>query len=169
MALPVSTLALTFAEAARPEFLANPILGLADSLALVVGALGIGVILWGTYGTAVRLIGSQVASTRGPDAKAGQEAVRSQFAASLLLGLEFLIGAGLIRALVAPDWQNVAVLGGIVLIRTVTSFSHNWEAARSTPVRDREAVTAPPLPAQETRNGWALPEAAEEAPVHAGR
>ena len=43
---------------------------------------------------------------------------------SILLGLEFLVAADIIRTVaVQPSLQNVAVLGLIVLIRTFLSFS----------------------------------------------
>jgi len=50
--------------------------------------------------------------------------VREVFGAVLLLGLEILVAADLIRTVaVAPSLENVAVLGGIVLIRVLLSFS----------------------------------------------
>jgi uncharacterized membrane protein len=46
------------------------------------------------------------------------------FGRSILLGLEFLVAADIIRTVaVQPSLQNVAVLGLIVLIRTFLSFS----------------------------------------------
>ena len=51
-------------------------------------------------------------------------ALRQTFGASLLLGLEILVAADLIRTVaVAPTLENVLVLGMIVLIRTFLSFS----------------------------------------------
>lgn len=50
--------------------------------------------------------------------------LRETFGGVLLLGLEVLVAADLIRTVaVAPTLQNVAVLGLIVLIRTFLSFS----------------------------------------------
>lgn len=57
----------------------------------------------------------------------GEEAyrvVRTVFGRSILLGLEFLVAADIIRTVaVEPSLENVAVLGVIVLIRTFLSFS----------------------------------------------
>jgi uncharacterized membrane protein len=51
-------------------------------------------------------------------------ALRRTFGATLLLGLEILVAADLIRTVaVAPTLDNVLVLGMIVLIRTFLSFS----------------------------------------------
>lgn len=51
-------------------------------------------------------------------------ALRRSFSGTLLLGLEVLVAADLIRTVaVAPTLDNVLVLGLIVLIRTFLSFS----------------------------------------------
>ncbi|NBP86368.1 MAG: DUF1622 domain-containing protein [Mycobacteriaceae bacterium] len=65
---------------------------------------------------------------------------REQLGRSILLGLEFLVAADIIRTVaVTPDARSVAVLGGIVLIRTFLSFSLQlevtgywpWQSARA--------------------------------------
>ena len=57
-------------------------------------------------------------------AEASYGVMRRYFGRSILLGLEILVAADLIRTVaVDPTWQNVAVLGLIVLIRTFLSFS----------------------------------------------
>ena len=65
---------------------------------------------------------------------------REQLGRSILLGLEFLVAADIIRTVaVTPDARSVAVLGGIVLIRTFLSFSLQlevtgywpWQAAKA--------------------------------------
>ncbi|HSP39077.1 MAG TPA: DUF1622 domain-containing protein [Frankiaceae bacterium] len=54
----------------------------------------------------------------------GYQTLRESFGGVLLLGLEILVAADLIRTVaVAPSLENVAVLGLIVLIRTFLSFS----------------------------------------------
>ena len=53
---------------------------------------------------------------------------RQQLGRSILLGLEFLVAADIIRTVaVTPDARSVAGLGGIVLIRTFLSFSLELE------------------------------------------
>jgi len=55
-------------------------------------------------------------------------AFRSSFGRSILLGLEFLIAADIINTVaVRPTLESVAVLAGIVLIRTFLSFSLELE------------------------------------------
>jgi len=61
---------------------------------------------------------------RTGDGNAAYQALRRSFGGVLLLGLEILVAADLVRTVaVEPTLDNVAVLGLIVIIRTVLSFS----------------------------------------------
>jgi uncharacterized membrane protein len=83
-------------------------------------------------------------------------ALRSAFGGTLLLGLEVLVAADLVRTVaVAPTVDNVLVLGVIVLIRTVLSFSLEteiegvapWRRAQMTGVGGLRQATASALAA----------------------
>jgi uncharacterized membrane protein len=66
----------------------------------------------------------------------GYRALRECFGGTLLLALEVLVAADLIRTVaVAPTLENVAVLGVIVLIRTFLSFSLEIEIEGVAPWR----------------------------------
>ena len=53
---------------------------------------------------------------------------REQLGRSILLGLELLVAADIIKTVaVTPTWQSVAVLAGIVVIRTFLSWSLELE------------------------------------------
>ena len=81
-------------------------------------------------------------------AEASYDVMRRYFGRSILLGLEILVAADLIRTVaVDPTWQNVVVLGLIVLIRTFLSFSlevemdgvwpwRRWQLGRPKPAAD---------------------------------
>lgn len=47
----------------------------------------------------------------------------------LVLGLEFIVAADLIGTTTAPDYYSLGMVAGIVLIRTVLSFTLNRELA----------------------------------------
>jgi uncharacterized membrane protein len=47
---------------------------------------------------------------------------RNHLGHSLSLGLEFLIGADILRTAISPTWQDIGQLGAIVGIRTVLNF-----------------------------------------------
>jgi uncharacterized membrane protein len=65
---------------------------------------------------------------RTSSARTAYTALRQAFGGALLLGLEVLVAADLIRTVaVAPTVTNVLLLGLIVLIRTFLSFSLETE------------------------------------------
>lgn len=47
---------------------------------------------------------------------------RNYLGHSLSLGLEFLIGADILRTAISPTWQDIGLLAAIVGIRTVLNF-----------------------------------------------
>ena len=62
--------------------------------------------------------------------------LRQSFGGVILLGIEILVAADLVRTVaVAPTLENVVILGLIVLIRTVLSFSLEIEIEGVAPWR----------------------------------
>lgn len=77
-----------------------------------------------TIGLLWSLVVAVLAWRRSGSQQRAYTALRQAFGAALLLGLEILVAADLIRTVaVAPTLENVLVLGIIVLIRTFLSFS----------------------------------------------
>jgi uncharacterized membrane protein len=96
-----------------------------DHVAQGFEALGAAILVAGVVWSLVLAV---VAWRRTGSAAQGYQALRRAFGASLLLGLEVLVAADLIRTVaVAPSLTNVLVLGLIVLIRTFLSFSLQTE------------------------------------------
>src|SRR5271157_3009953 len=77
-----------------------------------------------------------VAWRRSGQPSKGYLALRTAIGGTLLLGLEILVAADLVRTVaVAPTLDNVLVLGLIVLIRTFLSFSLETEIEGVAPWR----------------------------------
>jgi uncharacterized membrane protein len=92
-----------------------------DDIARAVEILGVATVV---IGLAVALVSGGVGLQRRQRADDVYRTVRNVFARSILLGLEFLVAADIIRTVaVQPSLENVAVLGLIVLIRTFLSFA----------------------------------------------
>lgn len=113
-----------------------------ETVGKAIDAVGVAVIAIGALISAVAAVMRMRART--PDV---YRWFREQLGRSILLGLEFLVAADIIRTVaVTPDARSVAVLAGIVLIRTFLSFSLQlevtgywpWQAARA-----RRQVPAP--------------------------
>jgi uncharacterized membrane protein len=92
-----------------------------------------------------------VAWRRTRRGQAAYQALRQAFGGTLLLALEVLVAADLIRTVaVAPTLENVGVLGLIVVIRTLLSFSLETEIEGVAPWR-RAMVTGAGSLARTTR------------------
>lgn len=83
---------------------------------------------------------AQATLTRGkPGAGSAYVVVRNIFGRSVLLGLEVLVAADLVRTIaVAPTMQNLLALGLLVVIRTFLSWSFDVELEGMWPWRKRE-------------------------------
>lgn len=89
-----------------------------DTIGLVLDGLGVFVIVLGVLFACVRWL----ASWR--HANEPYRRFRTDLGRGILLGLELLVAADIIRTVaVSPTLQNVAVLGLIVLIRTFLSMA----------------------------------------------
>ncbi|MCY7398414.1 MAG: DUF1622 domain-containing protein [Sphingomonas bacterium] len=96
-------------------------------------------------GVAAILIATLIATVtfgralRGGSAKTAYEQYRANLGRGILLGLEFLVGADIIATVTAPlTWESVGLLGAIVVIRTLLSFSLETEIEGVAPWRRRE-------------------------------
>ena len=92
-----------------------------DDIARGVEILGVATLL---MGLAASLVSGALEFFGGEGPASAYRTIRAVFARSILLGLEFLVAADIIRTVaVQPSLENVAVLGLIVLIRTFLSFA----------------------------------------------
>ena len=81
---------------------------------------------------------------RPPGARSRVPRVTASLGRAILLGLEFLVAANIIRTVpVAPILQSVAVLGLIVLVRTFLRFALEIELEGMPPWRRANMRNAP--------------------------
>ena len=99
-------------------------------------------------GVVVIVVGALAASALALDRARRRQAgnyrrYRQQLGRSILLGLELLVAADIIRTVaVAPTLESVAVLAGIVVIRTFLSFSLELEITGRWPWQKPPAATS---------------------------
>jgi uncharacterized membrane protein len=109
-----------------------------DGIGSTIDAIGVAVIAGG----AVLAVILTIAKARQEDGGA-YEFFRRRLGRAILLGLEFLVAADIIRTVaVTPTGESVAVLGGIVLIRTFLSFSLQLEVTGAWPWQQRSVAAA---------------------------
>lgn len=92
-----------------------------------IGALGVVVIVFGVVSGLLRFAHAEFRSTQGVNVDEARKQLRHLLGYYLLLGLEFLIAADIIDTLMKPSVQDLIVLGAIIVIRTVISYSLNSE------------------------------------------
>ncbi len=109
---------------------------LLEPVALLLELAGVAAILVATLiSTAIF-----VRAVRRGTGKTAYEQYRANLGRGILLGLEFLIGADIIATVTAPlTWDSVGLLGAIVAIRTILSFSLETEIEGVAPWRRRGA------------------------------
>lgn len=107
-------------------------------LSQIMGLSGAGVIVWGFALIMARFFKLEWHRFRGEKIGPRREALRHQFGSYLLLGLEILIAADILRTISHPTLQDLALLAGIVVIRTVINFFLDKELAAAN-LRDLKA------------------------------
>lgn len=98
-------------------------------------------------GVAVLVVGALAASVTALSRSAGRQQdvyrrYRQQLGRSILLGLELLVAADIIRTVaVAPTVASISLLAGVVLIRTFLSFSLELEITGRWPWQKPDPTT----------------------------
>jgi len=104
-----------------------------------ISVLGVLVIVFGVLCGLLRFVRSEFSAARGGNVEPERRKLRQVLGYYLLLGLEFLIAADIIETLMNPTSQDLIILGAIVAIRTVISYSLNSELGHETPQPERTA------------------------------
>jgi uncharacterized membrane protein len=107
-----------------------------DTIAKVIDGAGVAVVVIGLLiATAVFLAALRARAGGDP-----YRVYRQQVGKAILLGLEFLVAADIIRTVaVAPTFEGVGVLAVVVAVRTFLSFTLDVELEGRWPWRQRAA------------------------------
>ena len=96
-----------------------------DYLRLVVEAIGAAIVGYGAVATAARFVLTLLGIRDDSNTE-----IRLFLGRYLALGLEFQIGADILSTTVAPTFNDVLLLGAIVVIRTVLNYFLSKELER---------------------------------------
>lgn len=93
-------------------------------IATGIAVIGAAIIIWGVIKGLVVLLLAEFYRFRksGSKAEETEERVRLGIGFNLILGLEFLIAADIIRTIVEPTLEELAILGAIVAIRIALAY-----------------------------------------------
>lgn len=115
-----------------------------EQIVRIVEIIGVGIIVTGALG-ALCVFAIGVLRDRRIADRAGT--FRSNLGRAILLGLEFLVAADIINTVaVEVSLDSLAVLGGIVLIRTFLSLSLEVEIEGRWPWQRAQPAEAQPAP-----------------------
>ena len=124
---------------------------LIEAAGKVMEGAGVGVIVLGALVAAVLFAWRGV---RGREIAAAYESLRETLGRAILLGLEILVAADIIRTVaVSPTFRSVGVLGILVLIRSFLSTTLTMEIEGRWPWARRQSAVGPPQVEQSGAGG----------------
>ena len=96
-------------------------------LATAISMISLSIIVYGTLIATVGFIRNELNRFTGCYSATVIRQIRAGFGTYMLLGLEFLIASDILKTVLEPGWNELLILGGIVVLRTVLSFFLNRE------------------------------------------
>lgn len=81
---------------------------------LIVELIGVAILVWAVIRAILGLIRKQ-------------ERVRLDLAEGIALALEFKLGSELLRTLVVREWEELLILGAVILLRAALTLLIQWE------------------------------------------
>ena len=109
-----------------------------DAISKVIDGAGVAVIVVGLLAASVAFLAALGEAARRSEA---YRTFRQQVGKAILLGLEFLVAADIIRTVaVAPSFRGVGVLAVVVAVRTFLSFTLDVELEGRWPWQSRPAT-----------------------------
>ena len=81
---------------------------------LIVELVGIAVLMWAMVRAVIGLFRKE-------------ERLRLELAEGIALSLEFKIGSELLRTVIVREWEELGILGAVILLRAALTFLIQWE------------------------------------------
>lgn len=85
------------------------------------------IVSYGTLVAVIAFVRNELGRFTGKYSGLNIRRLRATFGTYLLLGLEFLIASDILKTVLEPGLNELAILGGIVVLRTVLSVFLNRE------------------------------------------
>ncbi len=98
-----------------------------DLLAIIMSVISLLIVTYGALIAMVLFFINEFKRFTGKYSTTNIRRLRSVFGTYLLLGLEFLIASDILKTVLEPTFQELIILAGIVVIRTILSVFLNKE------------------------------------------
>lgn len=96
-------------------------------LATIIGVISLLIVTYGVFVGFIAFLHNEFKRINGTYTINNVRQLRADFGSYLLLGLEFLIASDILKTVVDPTLDELAILGGVVIVRTVLSVFLNKE------------------------------------------
>lgn len=96
------------------EKIENVFLIIVNYCVLIVELIGVAILLWAVVRAIIGLVRKK-------------ERTRLALAEGIALALEFKLGSELLRTLIVREWQELLILGAVILLRAALTFLIQWE------------------------------------------
>lgn len=96
-------------------------------IATGISIISLAIVTYGTLIAVIAFIRNEIGRFTGTYSGLNIRRLRATFGTYLLLGLEFLIASDILKTVLEPGLNELAILGGIVVLRTVLSVFLNRE------------------------------------------
>jgi uncharacterized membrane protein len=101
-----------------------------EIISQVIGGIGIGIVVWGTFRGFVEFLISELRVLRKPGENVVPfQKISTTVGSYLLLGLEFLVASDIIDTVIKPTLEDAAMLLIIVAIRVILNYFLSREMA----------------------------------------
>lgn len=98
-----------------------------DLLAVVISVTSLLIVTYGALIGIISFLKNKIRRFTGGYSITNIRKLRATFGTYLLLGLEFLIASDILKTVLEPTLNELALLGGIVVLRTILSVFLNKE------------------------------------------
>ncbi|MBQ4553908.1 MAG: DUF1622 domain-containing protein [Spirochaetaceae bacterium] len=94
---------------------------------MVISIISVAVVIYGVLISLIAFVKTEFLRIKGKYSILRVRVIRADLGTYLLLSLELLIAADVIKTILEPGIQELIVLAGVVLLRTILSFFLNKE------------------------------------------
>ena len=101
--------------------------GFLNTLATIISVTSLLIVTYGALIVVISFFRNELKRLTGNYSITNIRKLRAVFGTYLLLGLEFLIASDILKTVLEPTLNELAILGGIVVLRTVLSVFLNKE------------------------------------------
>ena len=96
-------------------------------IATIISVISLLIVAYGVFVGFIAFLRNEITRFNGTYTVNNIRQLRADFGSYLLLGLEFLIASDILKTVVDPTLDELAILGGVVIVRTVLSVFLNKE------------------------------------------